>query len=125
MISQIRIVRLARRITLVVAAVGGGYLVMRFNVTRVPEGRCCPLVRFTPGANLVVDGHPSRLWEDDAVLVRDAAGGLHLSIVETVREDGAIWCTTDRAGCPGYSSEQYGWVARDAVQGRVLLSWGR
>ena len=124
MISQSRIVRVARRITLAVAVIGGGYLVMRFSVTRVPEGRCCPLERFTPGASLVVDQRPARLWEGDAVIVRDAAGGLHLALVEKLREDGALWCTTDRDDCPGFSSDEYGWIAPGAVEGRILLSWG-
>lgn len=124
MISQAKLLRITRRLTVGAAFIGGVYLVMRFNVTTVPEGRCCPLVRFEPGAQIMVDGKPSKLNVGDAILVKDSNGNLQLTLVDKFGEDGRVWCDTDREGCPGFTSEVYGWVSRDDVAGRVLLSWG-
>ncbi|MEM9380918.1 MAG: hypothetical protein AAGB93_13275 [Planctomycetota bacterium] len=110
--------------TVLLAVLGVGYLVLRFDIIGLPEDRCCPLTRFEPGDRLIVDGRPVSVAAGDAVLVRTADGSLHLTRISEVRpEDGRLWCATDAPDCPGLSSEDVGWIDPRAVDGRVLLSW--
>lgn len=116
---------LARRVTLVLAAIGLGYLFVRFDLRTLPDDRCCPLTDFVPGDRLVLDTRPRALTPGQPVLLLVQGGGEVLGKIERVREaDGALWCTTDRDGCPGFDSAASGWVPREAVVGRILLGWG-
>lgn len=124
MTSQRVLLHRIRRITTVVAILGLGYLVVRFDLMMLPKDRCSPLVRFDPGDRLIVDGHPSSVGPGDAILVRTRSGVVVVTRVQALREeDGAVWCTTDNPDCPGLRSEEAGWISTEAIAGRVLLAW--
>ena len=116
--------KLIRRYTVLAAIVGLIYIAARFEFSQLPADRCCPLVRFTSGDRIVIDGRPGRVSEGDAVLIQTQSGAKHLCRVERVREaDGRLWCVTDNIDCAGFSSEAAGWIDPRAVTGRILLSW--
>ncbi len=124
MSPQRRWLRGLRRVTLVLALAGIGYLGYRFDVVPMPSTRCSPVARFEAGDRLVVDLRPAAIQPGDAVLIRDAEGGLHLVVVSATRDDGArLWCSSDCPDCEGFDSAAVGWVDRRAVTGRVLLAW--
>ncbi len=124
MTSQRQLLKRFRRITMLTAVLGLAYIVMRFDIVALPDDRGCPLNRFAPGDRLIVDGRPSHIGAGDAVLVRTAAGGLHLTRVSAVRStDGALWCKTDNPDVAGLTSDDVGWIQSEAVDGRVLLRW--
>ena len=124
MTTQRQLLKRFRRITLLVAGLGLVYLVTRFDIVGLPEDRGCPLIRFEPGDRLIVDGRASRIGAGDAVIVRTADGGLHLTRVSAVRStDGALWCKTDSPDTPGLGSADVGWIDARAVEGRVLMTW--
>lgn len=116
--------KIIRRYTVLAAIVGLVYIATRFEFSQLPEDRCCPLVRFAPGDRLVIDGRPGPASVGDAVLIQTQSGAKHLCRIDQVRdEDGRLWCVTDNAECPGFSSDAAGWIDPRAVTGRVLLSW--
>ncbi len=124
-----RIARTLRYATLALAALGFGYLGLRYDLLSLPEDSCSPLVRFPAGSRLLIDVRPPGLGQDDALLVRGPDGQLYLGRVTRVRPEGAsrsaaeaFWLETDNASCPGASSEQFDWVPRVRVVGRVLLA---
>ncbi|MEM9799859.1 MAG: hypothetical protein AAGA20_05995 [Planctomycetota bacterium] len=110
--------------TLLVAIGGLVYLVARFDLVSLPAEGCSPVAAYAPGDRVVVDRRTSGLAAGDAVFVRDQAGTMHLTtVLERRASDGALWCAPDVSDCPGFSSEESGWVSTDAVVGRVLLAW--
>ena len=121
--KQRKTLKLVRRYTFLAAAVGLVYIVTRFQFTELSESRCSPLTRFAPGDRLVVDSRPGAVSEGDAVLVMTRGGTEHLCRIDRVREDGHLWCNSDNQDCPGFTSEDAGWVDPRAVTGRVLMSW--
>lgn len=120
-----RLAKPARRLTLLAAFGGAVYLGSRFGVHDMPDGACSPVASLAPGAKLLVDGRPRPLQSGDTVLLR-VEGGTHLvARVERVRAgDAALWCTSDGANCPGFESDEHGWVPPNVVAGRVLFGWG-
>ncbi|MEO0663466.1 MAG: hypothetical protein AAFZ87_18180, partial [Planctomycetota bacterium] len=101
------------------------YLGSRYGLHDLPGDACSPVSTVEAGAKLLLDTQPRPLTPGDTVLLRVEGGTRLLALVERVRdEDGALWCGTDRAGCPGFDSEVHGWVPRNVVAGRVLLGFG-
>ena len=122
--KQRKTLKLVRRYTFLAAAVGLVYIVTRFEFIELSEKRCSPLTRFAPGDSLVVDARPGSVSEGDAVLVMTQGGAKHLCLIDSVRgEDGHLWCISNNQDCPGFTSEDAGWVDPRAVTGRVLMSW--
>lgn len=120
-----RLAKPARRLTLLAAFGGAVYIGMRFGVHDMPDHACSPVASLAPGATLLIDGRPRPLETGDTVLLR-VEGGTHLvALVDRIRpSDNALWCTTDGVDCPGFESEEHGWVPRNVVAGRVLFGWG-
>ena len=85
---------------------------------------CSPVSTIEAGAKLLLDTQPRPLVPGDTVLRRGEGGTRLLALVERVRDDdGALWCATDRADCPGFESEEHGWVPRIVVAVRVLVGF--
>ncbi len=123
-VKQRKALKVLRRITVLVALGGLGYLALRFEFMQLPEERPCPLVQFEPGDKLVIDGRPTALSVDDAVLVMTRDGIRRLCKIRLIREgDGHLWCVTDNPDCEGFSSTVAGWIDPRAVVGRVLMGW--
>lgn len=116
-----RILFLARRTIIGLALVALGYLYWRFEVIRLPEGSCSPLMRFGAGSALVVDKHPPIYERPDAVFFIGPRGGLFLGLIEAAREDG-VWIVTDNPQCDGRDSEEFGAIGSEALRGRVLFA---
>ncbi len=124
MTSQAKLLRTLRRVTVFIAVLGVVYLATRYQTITLPSTGCSPVARFAAGDRLIVDGRPRPLEKGDAVLVRDDAGRLQLTMVESLREtDGSLWCVSNVPECPGFSSEQAGWIDPSRVAGRVLFGW--
>lgn len=120
-----RVARVARRVILLGSLAGALYLGLRFKVRTLPEDACCPLLALEPGERLLVDVDPRPLAPGDVVLLGIEGGGRTVARIDRVRgDDGALWVTTDREGCPGAASDRLGWIPRGAVAGRVLFGLG-
>lgn len=117
-----RVTRHLRLVVYVTCALAVLYLWGRFDLYRLPEVGCSPLLRFTPGDTLLLDRRPRNLFVDDAVLVRGDDGLLYLAKVTDLADDRA-WVETDAPDCPGRDSDQFGWVAAEDTSARVLMVW--
>lgn len=102
------------------------YLFLRFDLHRLPEEGCSPLLRFVAGDDLLLDRRPGRIEPGEALLVQGDDGLLYLVAVERVREGEAgreLWVQTDAPDCPGRDSDELGWVPEDRVAARVAMVW--
>lgn len=116
------VVRRLQRGILALAFLGGLYLIWRVELLRLPPAGCSPVLRFAPGALLLLDGKPPRLHSGDVVLFEaEGSDTLYLGVVER-EENGRYWILTDNAACPGTDSDDLGWIPRDALRGRALLA---
>lgn len=116
------VVARVQRVILALAFFGGLYLLYRIDLLRVPAAGCSPVLRYSPGALLLLDSHPPRLYAGDVVLFEtEGTTTLYLGVVER-EEDGRFWILTDNPTCPGTDSDDVGWVAKDLVRGRALLA---
>jgi hypothetical protein len=129
-LNQRRLARHLRWGAMLIAAVGGLYLWMRYDSYGLPTEGCSPLARFALGDNLLLDRQPPGFHLDDAVLVRGDDGLLYLGKVTATRPENAepseveaIWIQTDVPGCPGRDSDEFGWVELDAVAARIVMVW--
>jgi len=112
----------AQRILIGFAFLGALYLVWRVDTLRLPAAGCSPVLRFEPGAFLLLDARPPRLQGGDVVLFGSEGGStLYLGVIER-EQDGRFWILTNNPECPGTGSEKLGWIARDAIRGRALLA---
>lgn len=119
-----RVRRNLRRGTYVAAALGLGYLGLRFEFHTLPAQGCSPLVRFGPGTSLLLDRRPPSYGVDDAFLFRAPDGLLYLARAERVRPaDGAIWALVDNSECAGSGSERFGWILPEQCVARVMMPW--
>lgn len=119
--SRSRILFLVRRVIFGLALVALAYLYWRFEVVRLPDGGCSPLMRFGSGSALVVDKHPPIYEHSDAVFFEGPSGGLFLGVVETSQAAG-FWLTTDNPQCSGRASEEFGVISLNLLRGRVLFA---
>ena len=124
-----RLTRPLRLATLVLSALGFGYLGLRYDLESLPRESCSPLVRFASGSRLLIDTRPGGYGAGDALLVRGPGQRLYLGRVTRVRPPGAgradvesVWVETDNPACPGLSSRDFDWVGVERVAGRVLLA---
>ena len=108
-----------RRVTWMTALLGGMYLFLRFDTIQLEEG-ISPIHRYGQGDRLLVDLHFDGLAEGNAVVVRGTDQALHLVLIERIDPEQGVWVRVDHPD--GYSSESQGWLARDAVLGRVVLA---
>lgn len=130
-----RLLRRARFTIYAVAAAALVYLVLRFDLTTLPQEGCSPLRSIEPGASLWVDLWPRDLVPGDQVVFRGPGGELLLGAVATVPasapeevwravEAGALWIEGNVADCPSRDSRILGPIEVEAVEGRILLSFG-
>ena len=117
-----QVLSVSRRVTLVLSLIGLGYLYWRYELTRMSESGCSPLLRFSPGAPLLVDKRPSLISEGDAIFFQGPDGRLYLANVGSERE-GGYWVEVDNPDCTGSGSETLGVVPPDRVRGRVLVAF--
>lgn len=122
MTSPQRVQLIARRGTLILAVVGFAYLMWRFELTRLPDTGCSPLVRFSPGSPLLVDKQPQQLRAGDAVFFQGPDGRLYLGSIEEERE-GGYWLAVDNEDCAGAHSETLGVIPESRIQGRILMAF--
>jgi len=124
-VKPAQVQRVVRRVTFALAAAGGLYLYSRFSLMVMPEEGCTPLQRYAPGTSLLLDQQPSGLEAGNAVLFESTPGVISLGEIGELRPDGSLWITTDATECPGASSEQLGWIAKDRIAARVVFaaSW--
>lgn len=121
----------ARRVIYLLAALGVVYLIWRFELVRLPNEGCSPLLRVGAGDLLWFDQRPSQLGEGDVVLFEGPGGALLLGEIRADDEadrpkvPGAFWIRTDRPDCPGFDSVELGWIPRERVHGRMLLATGQ
>ena len=113
--------RLLSRATLILAALGGGYLWMRYEVLTLPESGCSPLAQVAPGSLMWIDLAPSALRAGDAVFFELADGRLALAQIER-EEAGGFWLVTDMPECPAESSLTQGLVPAERIHGRLIMA---
>ncbi len=111
------------------------YAVWRFELVRLPEGSCSPLLAVSAGERLWIDLHPDEVRPGDVVLFGDPAGeSLLLGRVEIPPASlpaealdalarGALWIVGDHPSCPARDSRLLGPIPRDGVAGRLLFAW--
>ena len=118
------LIRYFRRISLGLACLGLVYLVVRFDIHRLPASGCCPIHRFSPGQALLLDRAPRPPEIGDALLVDGDDGLLYMGLVTEVKDD-LVWIETNVPGCPGRGSPEFGWVDKGRVSARILtgLPW--
>jgi hypothetical protein len=114
-----QILRCVRRATWVTAILGAMYLFIRYDTINL-EGGESPIFRYGQGQRLLVDLRFNDLEVNNAVIVRGHDQGLHLVLVEKIDPDQGVWVRVDHP--EAYSSEQSGWLALEAVLGRVILA---
>jgi hypothetical protein len=116
-------------VLLVASLAGALYLTWRIDFLRLPREGCSPVLRYAPGALLLVDSRPPRVFADDVVLFAEGPT-LLLGIVERFGEAQAtsgssaapLWIVTDDEDCAGRGSDELGWIPADALRGRVLFA---
>jgi len=122
-----RVLGIVRRLLLLYALVGIGYLVWRFEIETLPGKGCSPLLSLRPGAHLLIDGHPPELRPGDTVLFRDPAGRLLIARIgprpESAGDGPGYWLETDNRACPGPDSRSLGLIPRERCQGRMLFAF--
>ncbi len=118
--------RILRRVVLICALSGVGYLYVRFDGLHLPAEQDSPLLRFSPGAHLVLDRYPEAYLPSDAAVFLGPDGRTHLALVMKVREQQGkrqYWLGHDVPDCPVPDSEELGWVAEEWLAARVILVW--
>jgi hypothetical protein len=113
-----------------------GFLLLRYDLLRLPEQGCSPLSGIAPGARLVVERHPRKVAPGDALLYRSPAGELLLGrVVEppaSVSAEahaacaaGSLWLVSEDRACSTKDSGEFGPIAPSAVEGRIrgVLPW--
>ena len=124
-----RVVFWARIGVVLVAFLGFWYLSQRFEMVKLPEDACSPLVSFEAGVSLLVDRRPEKLYLDDAVLFELPDGALGLGRIcvppgmppGTLRTEAGYWILGDAPDCDTPDSQEYGAIAPEAVAARVLF----
>lgn len=117
------------------------YLVWRFDLARLPEGSCSPVLAVGEGDRMWLDTRPGAVGPGDVVLFRDPAGagpdGRRVLLLGKVVEAppslpaaaaravdaGALWIVADHPSCPARDSRLLGPIPADAVAARLLLAW--
>lgn len=118
-----KVQNVARRVTFVLGLLGVLYLTWRFQFFRLPAANCSPVMRFSPGAVLVIDDHPLSYDVGDAVFFAGDDGRVYLAVIESEGEIGYI-LVADNPDCPGEDSSRFGELREGALRGRVILSFG-
>lgn len=116
-----KLLRVTRRVTLVLAVLGTAYLFWRYQLLRLPDGSCSPLLRYSAGAQLIVDQRPGEYAVGDAVFFEGPDERVYLGAIERLEPSG-VRIGTDNEACPGQGSDEFGVLPRSALRGRVILS---
>ena len=117
-----RVVRRLQRGIVALAFLGSLYLVWRVELLRLPPAGCSPVLKYAPGALLLLDGKPRVLHPEDVVLFEsEGTDTLYLGVVQRA-EDGRYWIVTDDPACPGTDSDDLGWIPEASIRGRALLA---
>lgn len=104
------------------AAIGGAYLVWRFDVVTLP-GSCSPILMVPAGSRLVVDTRPSVCEEGDLVFHGPAEGPYEFARV-VAREGAAVLVATDSDECVGPRGRGPHAIAVASVTARVVFVLG-
>ncbi|MFT7486081.1 MAG: hypothetical protein ACI9F9_001934 [Candidatus Paceibacteria bacterium] len=111
-----------RRLSLVVAALGGVYLWQRYEVFPLPDAGCSPLMSLSPGSTLWVDKQPPNLGVGDVIFFTLPNGSIGFGRC-TKLQDRGLWLETDVEACPAVDSNSLGWVERNRVHGRLIMAF--
>lgn len=123
-----RILLFARRLLVLGTVAGGAYLWARYEWVTLPDEGCSPLVALAPGTTMLFDTRPRRLAVGSVVLFEGPDGQLLLGEIAdpdrgpAERPPGALWVLTDDPDCPGLDSRTLGWIAPEAVRGRMVFA---
>lgn len=120
-----KVLRLARRLTLVAVLAGGFYLYNRYEVIRLPENGRSPLLRLAPGKRLWLDRRPPAIVVGDVVFFELPDGKVGFAEVERVEGAGETvrcWVVTDAPGVEGSDSDELGWIPRESIQARLMMA---
>ena len=125
LVSISLLVRRARVLTLVIAGACAIYLGFRFDLVTLPDSGCTPVSRYAPGSRLLVDRWADGWRAGDFVFVEDAAGGVHLGLLEAAAEPGFWFARSDSRDCPSLYPDAEMPFERDRLLGRVVLGVAR
>jgi hypothetical protein len=128
------ILRRLRIVVYSVVALMAIYLVLRFDVVRLPSEGVSPLREFPPGARLLLDRYFTPLAVGDAVLFEGGPDELLLGRVAvpppSAPEDywqalaaGALWIRTDRLDIPVQDSLTLGPIEPERIRARVSFAF--
>ena len=107
MIDARRTLRPIRIALLLGAVLGACYIGWRFEWVGLPAENCCPLLRFSPGNQLLFDTRPGEFAVGDAVLYETPDDSLALAEIVRIEGTGGeerYWLEVDVPRCPGPSS---------------------
>jgi len=115
-----------RRVVMILALVGVGYLLVRFDGMQLPVDSPSPLLRFSPGDSLLVDLYPGELRVDDPVIYAGPDGRVHLGLIRESRQMAGgpqFWLGHDAQDKSAPDSQTLGWVDGEWIVGRVIMVW--
>ncbi|HTF87927.1 MAG TPA: S26 family signal peptidase [Planctomycetota bacterium] len=101
------------------------YLFWRFDLQSLPRDAITPLLRFHPGARLLVDRRNLDAREGQALLFHDEQGRLLLGDVGRAPESETrpgLWLLADNPEVQGLDSRTLGPIAKERVVGRVVCA---
>jgi hypothetical protein len=119
-----KILAICRRLTWVLALIGGFYLWDRYELMRLPSEGCSPVVSLRPGTVLWVDRHAKAASVGDVLFYSLPNGQTAIGRCSKQQESPeAFWVVADNPQCPGQDSDDIGWVPPSRIEGRLLLAF--